>query len=95
MGRRVKRPAPTGRIGLLVPSSNATVVPPCCRDLSPRITLHCARRHLTRIDTESIRRTQVELERQSGALARLRAVPRMLSDRGRLPRCGSLFDHAG
>jgi maleate isomerase len=62
-------PSVQGRIGLLVPSSNTTVEPEFYRALPPGITLHCARLYLTRIDPESIHRTQDELERESRSLA--------------------------
>jgi maleate isomerase len=66
---RQDAPEVQGRIGLLVPSSNTTVEPEFYRALPPGISLHCARLYLTRIDPESIHRTQEELERESRNLA--------------------------
>jgi len=57
------------RIGALVPSSNTTIEPELYGALPAGITLHCARLYLTRIDPESIHRTQEELERESRSLA--------------------------
>lgn len=64
-----RAPSIQRRIGALVPSSNTTIEPELYGALPSGITLHCARLYLTRIDPESIHRTQEELERESRSLA--------------------------
>jgi maleate isomerase len=59
----------TGRIGLLVPSSNTTVEAEFYRALPRGITVHAARLFLTRIAPESILRMVEDMETQAKLLA--------------------------
>src|SRR5215217_3928009 len=59
----------TGRIGLLVPSSNTTVEAEFYRALPREVTLHTARLFLTKIAPESILRMVEDMETQAKLLA--------------------------
>jgi len=59
----------TGRIGLLVPSSNTTVEAEFYRALPQGVTVHAARLFLTRIAPESILRMVEDMETQAKLLA--------------------------
>jgi maleate cis-trans isomerase len=61
--------ATSGRIGLLVPSSNTTVEPEFYRALPESVTLHVMRLFLTRIEPASIQAIADELDRAAGLLA--------------------------
>jgi maleate isomerase len=59
----------SGRIGLLVPSSNTTVEPEFYRALPESVTLHVMRLFLTRIEPSAIQATADELDRAASLLA--------------------------
>ena len=59
----------TGRIGILVPSSNTTVEPEFYRALPAGVTVHAARLYLTKIEPGSIQAIVDELDRAASLLA--------------------------
>ena len=59
----------TGRIGLLVPSSNTTVEPEFYRALPPGVTVHCGRLPITTVEPSQIGKMADSLAEQAKLVA--------------------------